>query len=311
MSLYELSTILRDKDLEAQSQRLVEATTADAIDFIPIHLGVVQAKIKDLAREKAEWGIEVLEGDESNVLQIEDRLRITVPKKHWDNFLTIFDGKLSDADYLNLHNILKESERDTKEAVEEDMKNLRKRLKPALTEMFNEQQFKVVDKLANIWISWFRVNEYRTKRGNGPIVSYERKVKDIQKLYGKLLREYGEDRGNLEMLLGDIDNNRPLNAYDTFKDNDFLYGTRILSHQDKTPLIFEAVIDMAFDASQSIYVGDKGVLGDVQEQIRTVKCVGNVIYPKGGQFNPRFFRVLKDIVEDVTGVEKEESYQTF
>jgi hypothetical protein len=291
-------------DLKSRSQRLVEATTVDAIDFIPVHLGMVRTKIKDLAREKAEWGIEVLEGDESNVLQIEDRLRINVPKKHWNDFLTIFDGTLKDADYLNLSTVLKESKEskvDISEVIEDEMKDLRKRLKPALTEMFNEEQFRAVDKAANIWKSWFKVDGHKTRSNKGPVVSCERKGKDIQKLYGKLLREYGEDKGNLEMLLEDIDNNRPLNAYDVFKDRDFLYGTRILSRQDRISLIFEAVIDVSFDSSQSIYIEDEEILANVQEQVRTVKRVGNVIYPVGGQFSPSFFRVLKDIVEDVAG----------
>lgn len=304
MSLYVLSTILRDIDLEARRRRLIEATTIDAIDFIPVHLGMVRAKIKSLAEEKPEWGIKVLEGEESNMLQIEDRLCITVPKEHWGSFLTIFDGNLNDADYLNLRTMLKESTRDIREAIEDEMKDLRKRLKPALTEMFNEQQFKAIDKIASIWKSWFRVAEHKTRSDKSPIVSCERKGKDIQKLYGKLLREYGEDKGNLEMLLDDIDGNRPLNAYDVFKDRDFLYGTRMLSRQDGTSLIFEAVIDVAFDASQSIYIEDDEILDDVQEQVKTVKRVGNVIYPEGRQFSPEFFRILKEIVEDVTGEEE-------
>jgi len=179
------------------------------------------------------------------------------------------------------------------------MRDLRKGLRPALTEMFDEQDFKSVDKIVNVWKSWFAVHSYKTRENKGPVVSCERKGKDIQRLCGKLLREYGEDKGGLEMLLEDVGSNRPLNAYDVFKDYDFLYGTRVLGYQDKVPVIFEAMIDIAFNPSQSMYVGDKEVLDEIEEQIITVKRVGNVLYPVGGKFSPEFFRILKETIEDV------------
>lgn len=302
MSLYNLATKLRDIERERQKQRLIEATTIDAISFIPAHLGTVKAKIQSLAKEKPEWGIEVLEDVDFNVLQIENRLRITVPKEYWDSFQEIFDGKLDSNCYLNLRALLNE---DMREVIEDDMRDLRKGLKPALTEMFNEQDFKSLDKAVNVWKSWFQVSSYKTRENKGPVVSCERKGKDIQRLCGKLLREYGEDKGGLEMLLEDVDSNRPLNAYDVFKDYDFLYGTRIQSRLDNVPMIFEAMIDIAFNLSQSIYIGDKEVLDEIEEQITTVKRVGNVLYPVGGQFNPGFFRALKDIVEDAVTEESE------
>jgi len=395
MSFYYLSSKL--SELNKEKEQTVEATTIDAISFIPAHLGIVKAKILSLAEEKPEWGIKVLEGEDSRILEIENRLKITVPLEHWDNFLTIFDGKLDNKNYLNLQTILNE-EKDEKiktffhitnvdnlnlikkeglrigsyitdsfedaramqdimadehetqgviielnltptqidrltidqaqlnayktheiipfgrvirenlvvkerkflrEAIEDDMKDLRRKLRPALNKMFNKQQFKSLDETINMWKAWFKIYSYKTKEDGGPIISQERKKKDIQSLYGKLLREYGEDKGNLEMLSIDIDNNRMISAFDIFKNYDFLYGTRIQSYQDKIPLIFEAMIDINLDTSQSIYIGDEEVLANIQEQEKMVKRVGNVLYPVGGTFTPKFFRILKDIVEDV------------
>ena len=305
MTFYRLSTELTDLDFEDHTRRLVEATTEDAISYIPAHLGTVKAKIKNLAQEKPEWGIQVLEDQNFKTLQIENRMRIIVPNEHWDNFLQIFDGgKLEGRSYLNLRTILKEV---ITEAVKDNMKNLRKDLKPALTEMFNERDSRAVDKIASVWKSWFGLQSYRTDRGvKGPIVSCERKTKDIQQLYGKLLREYGKDKGNLEMLLEDIDKNRPLNTYDIFKDHSFLYGTRIQSSYERVTLIFEAMIDTAFNSTQSLYIEDGEVLDEIDDQIREVKRVGNVLYPIGGQFDFNFLRILKEVIEDATSKKEEE-----
>ena len=290
-------------DVVRASQRLNEETTLDAISYIPAHLGVVKAKIRSLADEKPEWGIKVLEGEDSNIFQIENRYKVEVPLQYWDNFLTIFNEDLKGKDCLNFSVMLNEQ---LIEAVEEDMGGLRKELKPALTEMYNERQFKSLDKIINLWTSWFKVQSYKTREDKGPVVSQEKKNKDIQSLYGKLIRTYGEDKGNLEMLLENIDSNQMLSGFDVFKNYDFLYGTRIQSFQDRVSLIFEAMIDVGFNTIQSIYVGDKEVLDKIEEESRAVKRVGNVLYPVGGSFTSKFFRLLKEMVENITTDEDKE-----
>ncbi len=79
--MYELSTILE--------QKLNEATTMDAVAFIPGQLGVVQA-LHNLSKEKPDWDIQVLESDEESTVTFGDRLKISVPKKHWGAFSTLF-----------------------------------------------------------------------------------------------------------------------------------------------------------------------------------------------------------------------------
>jgi len=291
MSLYDLATKLENLDLIEKLNE--EGTTIDAIDFIPVHLGAVKAKILDLAKEKPDWNIEILENDDFNELRIEDRLVINVPKEHWDNFLTIFDGKLDSNTYLNLRTILKE-------AVEDDIKELRRTLKPALIEMFNEQDFASLDKTISIWRGFFSGTFITRGKEFETVITHERKGKDIQQLYGKLLRIYGDDKGNLEMLIENINDNRPLNAFDIFDKYDYLYGTRIRSVYRKVLLVFEATIDMINHSSQSIYIRDDEVLDAIEEEFKSVKRVGNVLYPVGGVFLPSFFRALKNIIKEIS-----------
>ena len=143
--------------------------------------------MKDLSKIKTKWGITVLEGEDSTELFIEDRFKIIVPSEYWECFQGIFADKLKSGTCLNLSMLLTE-------AVADDMRGLRKRLKPALAEMYGEQRFASLDKVISVWKAEFKTDIYRTRGQKGPVVSHERKGKDIQQLYSKLLRAYGEDK---------------------------------------------------------------------------------------------------------------------
>ena len=290
MSFYDLTTKMEyDKD-----EKLPEAIGSDAISFIPAHLGVVRAKIMNLAKEKPDWGVQVLEDEENKYLKIENRLEISVPHKHWDNFLTIFKDSKIDSDTLNLRVLLQE-------ANDDNMKKLRRELKSSVAKMFEGDAFKLVDNSINAWKSRFRVYAYKTG-DNMPSVAQERKRKDVQAFYGRILKDIGEDRGSLEMLIGDMESGRPL----SHKDRDFLYGTVIETYHDETRLVFEAMIDKDSRVSESIWVGNEEVLAEAEAQMR-IRRVESVIYPTGLTFSSRDLRLLYDIVEDAATEEEEES----
>lgn len=293
MSFYDLTTKMEyDKDEE----QINDDTGQDSISFIPAHLGVVRAKIMNLAKEKPDWGIQVLEDEENKYLKIENRLEISVPHKHWDNFLTIFKDSKIDSDTLSLRVLLQEAEND-------NMKKLRRELKSSVTKMFEGDAFKLLDNSINAWKSRFRVYAYKTG-DNMPSVAQERKRKDVQAFYGRILKNIGEDRGSLEVLIGDIEKGRPL----SFQDRDFLYGTIIETYHDETRLVFEAMIDKDSMISESIFVGNKEVLTAIEEQMRT-RIAGNVVYPSGVAFSAKDLRLLYDIVEDVATEEEESSIE--
>jgi hypothetical protein len=276
-----------DKD-----EKLPEATGQDSISFVPAHLGVVRAKIMNLAKEKPDWGVQVLEDEENKYLKIENRLEISVPHKHWDNFLTIFKDSKIDSDTLNLRVLLHEAEND-------NMKKLRRELKSSITKMFEGDVFKLIDNSINAWKSRFRTYSYKTG-DNMPSVFQERKRKDVQAFYGRILKNIGEDRGSLEILINDVEKGRPL----SFEDRDFLYGTIIETYHDETRLVFEAMIDKDSKVSESIFIGNEEVLAEAEEQMR-IRRVESVIYPTGLTFSARDLRLLYDIVEDVATEDEE------
>jgi len=296
--MFNLASELEYMDMQDRL-RAFEATTMDAVTFLPAHLGVVKAKVKDLAKLKQKWGLEILEDDDGNKdVRIEDALRIIVPKEHWDVFQEMFVGELNNDSYLNLKNLLNE-------AMEDELGDLRNDLKPALFEMFNEQRFTSLDKTIKVWQGRFGINQIAVNKKK-IIATSAHKGKDIQRLHGELLRAYGEDKGGLEMLLSDMKSSRPLGAYDVFKKYDYLYGTRVISEFEDVTLVFEAAIDMAFMTSASIYIDDEDVLDEVEDQIVTVKRVGNVLYPADEKFNVGFFGTLYDIIEEVEEAPEED-----
>jgi hypothetical protein len=262
-------------------------------------MGAVRSRIKKLSKTKQKWGLEILEDDEGNKdVRIEKALRIIVPNEHWDQFQGMFEGELSNDSYLNLSTLLNE-------AMEDDFKTMRDELKPTLIEMFDSEEFASLDKTINVWKSRFGISEIITNKNN-VLVKLFRRGRDIQKLTGDLLHAYRKDRGGLEILLNDIRTKSPLSSHEVFKKFGFLYGSRVASRFNDVVLIFEAVIDPAFVASQTIYIDNDAVLDEIEDEITTVKRVGNVLYPADDKFDVDFFATLQNTIEEL---EEEEEYR--
>lgn len=262
-----------------------EATTMSNITYLPSGLSAVKSAIQVLAMKKKDWNIDILEQEKGRQVVFEDEYSIFVPHTYWNDFTALFDDCLASGQ-VSLDKYLRE-------AMAEDMEELKEDLKPALTRMFNNDAFRQLDKTVNQWRSRFGVKTYQR---TDSLVRFEDKLRDIQKLTAKLFDVYGRDRGNLELLLEAIRNGDPLNSFHVFRQRDFLYGTRVYSAYARIPLIFEATIDMAHMLAQSIVVNDSDVLDDLQGN-RGVKVVRTVIYPVGESFDPRFFQELQDAVQ--------------
>lgn len=276
-----------------------ETTSMDAVAFLPAHLGTVKARVKALAKKKLDWNIEILEQDDTREVWFEKDFHVIIPNEHWEVFCSIFDRELDNNSYLNLRNILNE-------ALEDEMKDLRRELKVALAHLFDSPDFKKADRIVGAWQWRFPTISYDTRQKLSVAISHEDKKNDIQDVYGKLLEAYGEDRGNLEMLIGALGDKRPLNTFAVLKGYDNIYGTRIHSRYEGVELYFESLLDMNYQLSQSIFTTSKELIGIIEEESNEIKLVGSVIYPKGGVFTFRFLRLLMDVIEDLATEEEEE-----
>lgn len=297
--LYDLASKIEYEE-HIRKMRQLEATTMDAVSFIPAHMGAVRSRIKKLSKMKQKWGLEILEDDDGNKdVRIEKALRIIVPNEHWDEFQGMFEGELNNDAYLNLNTLLNE-------AMEDDFTKMRDELKPTLIEMFNSEEFSSLDKTIQVWKGRFGIVEIITNKNN-VLVKLSRRGRDIQKLVGDLLHAYRKDRGGLEILLNDIKTKSPLSSHEIFKKYGFLYGSRVASRFNDVLLIFEAAIDPAFIASETIYIDNDAVLDEIEDEITTVKRVGNVLYPADDKFDVSFFATLQQVIEDL---EEEEFRET-
>jgi len=182
------------------------------------------------------------------------------------------------------------------EAMEEDMTKLREDLKPSLIRLFEGDPFHLVERDSMLWKSRFGVDRYLT--AGAPLVAVENKVRGIQKLAGTLLQQYGNDRGYLEMLIDAMAEREPLNSFDGFKANDYLYGTRMRSSHEGIEMVFEAALDPLYNVSETIYVSDTEVLDRWEELAGGIKRVGNVAYPKGERFTPGLLQLLEHAIID-------------
>jgi hypothetical protein len=280
MSFYDIAT-------DMLIQPLYETTTMDAITFLPAHMGTVQARIKQMAKEYEHLGIEVLEREKYKDVRFGDQFRVRVFNEHWDDFSHMFGNQQVKTGQLDIRSFLNE-------AMEDEVKELRRRLKASLVNYFSSQTFRDIDEDIQRWNAVFGTDKTMEK---DVVVSPHRKERDVQALYGRLLRAYGDDRGYLERLIQDLQEQNPVNAYDGFKAYPDVYGARVQSKVEGHTFIFEAVAHLDEELSESIYIDAPEVLDEISD-MRGIKVVGNVVYPVGQRFQRTFFSSLRDAVDD-------------
>jgi hypothetical protein len=193
------------------------------------------------------------------------------------------------------------SVKELKEAVEDDMKKLRHDLKIVLNKLF--KKFVKLDDVIDNWLALYHTSSYVTS--DKIAVTKEHKEKDIQRIYGELLRVYGDDKGNLELLISTINEERPLNTWDVFKDYEYMYGCRISSRVEGSTLILESSVDFAYHTIQTINFSNPDVGDAIEDESDEIKRVGNVLYSPTGLFSREFFVLLNEIIEDLNTLESE------
>jgi len=265
---------------------LKEDTSMSSISYLPSHLGTVKAAIASLAKQMPEWNIEILEDFDSKKVQFGESLCISVPNEHWEEFLSLFDN----CDITN-HKINLSSE--LNEAMEYEISDLLKNLKPQLIRTFSVAPFDEVQLDINRWRNRFGADKFKAQ---DVLVSYQNKKNDLRELYNGLLKYYKNDKGNLEMLIDALKGKTSLASFQLFNDRKFLYGARVFSRFHGIKMLFEGIVNPEFNMSESVYINDPDVLDVLEEQPRGYKVVGNVVYPKGQRFAETFYKILEGAI---------------
>lgn len=276
-------------DLIENVIRMDEETAESSISYLPSTVGAVTSAIHSLVKSKQDWNVQFNEDKKHRVVSFEDSLKVNVPLQHWEGFSKAYG--ITKPGKTSLSHLLKG-------AIKEDITNYRQELKSVLFDFYNEESFDKVGQQTDLFRSFFGITEkYNTKTA----VDVYNKEKDIQFIFTKLLKVYGTDKGELELLIAALREKRPLGAFEIFNKFDFLYGIKFLSTYKRVGITYESLIDMNYQFSQSISIDAKQFdiitkLEDLKDS--SIKIVKNVIYPVGGIFTGRFYRQLKNTIKD-------------
>lgn len=278
-------------------KRLLETTTMSNISYLPGGFNNVKSIFKSLAKEKPDWKIELLEQDDERIMTIEDRVRITVNNKDWDEFNSFI--KLKDSTlYLGDDTLIKESENPLGE--------LRNQLKAELISYFNRPEFKAVDTQYENVSSLFGITKYIDS--SIAVKAFHKKL-DIFKVYGELLRKSAENRGQLEMLITNLQKQEPISNFNIVTSKNavvplskaytHLYGFRCLSTLYKIELVTEVTLDYSLFSNQSILIfGDMKAASFIEDNVKGVKVIKNIIYPATGKFTLNLLAAIKNAIKD-------------
>lgn len=279
-------------DLASQCERVLnETTTMASISFLPAQVGVVKSALQGLGKKKAQWKLEILEGDGETTVRFEDALEIKVPTAHWDAFQGIFDGALSNNTYLELAAVglmdfIEESE---EPLLEQRMAEIHQLVEGQL----ENPALQKADMIARRWISRFGEHTITNESGLIPLPVLET-WKDA--FVDELTEGCQEDLGQLEILL------KSLQDFKTIRECACLAGGRITCQFQGVEVILEAHTGWGGVNAFSVAVRDDEVADAVEEAVIEVPRIGNVFYPRGGQMDGRlggenFIDVLRETIE--------------
>jgi len=276
-------------------KRVQEVTTSANIAYLPSGFTTVKKAIKALAKKKQKWGINIIDDQlsESYVVCFEDALNVKVQKKWWKDFLRRILGKdsvvFTDKFMVDLGGYVKEAQ-------EEQMSDLFKELKQALSGLLVQEPISTIDADIMTWLKYFGRRRYTTSAST--MLKYESLDRDLSNLVKQLQTAYKDDRGTIEMIIAAVKERRPLNVFDVFSRYNYLIGSRIYSVREGVGLSFEAYVDMAFVPAESIIVDDKKVASELDDY-GIVKVANSVIFPRGKTFRRKYFKLLRGDIDDL------------
>lgn len=264
------------------------ATTMNNISYLPSTLGAVTTAMHGLAKMQQDYDVTFSSDDKQRKVQFGKQLSVSVPHQYWPEFSKKFgiskEGKTSLAHLL-------------KEAMEEDLGVYRKQLKTLIVQFYDTKTFNDIDKQINLWRSSFGITKVYDV---DTIVDALNREKSIQFLVTKLLAQYGNDRGSLELLAVALKERQPLHSFKVFKEFDFLYGAKVLSTFRRVNLVYEALLDSSYQEHLAIQVDlDYPEVLDKLKESPAVKVVKNVVYPMNGSFKTALFDELKEAIIEV------------
>lgn len=275
-----------------------ELTTSANIAYLPSNLDTtIEPMLYTLSRLKKKWKIQIIDDKPKNeyVVRFEDRLNISVPKNLWEDF-TAKVLKRNPA-----YGVPADMELDLsyklQEAIADDVDTAMEELETSMRLMTHKLPFVNLNRSVVAWINSFGKVAYNT--APDILLRWEKMDSDLTRAYADVRNNYRDDRGSIEMIIDAIQHGNPLNVFDVFKKYNYLAGSFIQSRFNGVSLSLESTIDMSFNLSELIRIQNIDVVDQVEADFpMAVGIARGVIYPRAKYFPIKFYKQLKDIIQD-------------
>lgn len=277
--------------LNSVKKSVKEETASSAVAFIPGGFKTVSDLFKKLSKQKSKWGVDVLDSEDSYDLNIENKYKITVPKKHVKEFADEIGIDLSNKiSSINVNGFLNES-------IFEDMNSLFSELTVELENKFKRFPVLNIQQDVIAFNRFFPGINKDIKDNLLDLYNYKKQVKEV---VDELKVIYADDRGMIELLISDLKRDSNLDKYEVFKNYKNFTGVNIVSLYNGVKFIFECCVTMDMQISERIFVSDPSALSLLEDDpvSKFIRINKNVIYPLNPRFPRNFFKSLHVIVKD-------------
>lgn len=275
-----------------QLRRMDEETVSGNIAFIPGQFASVEKLMKDLAKAKREYNIEVLESDASFTLTFEDEVRLVVPKPAWSEFLENFNryvhtiGSEAGVYPVDLGGFLAEG-------VEDEVKGLKESLVALLSESVIGKSLAYVQESLEHIQRLFPGQTIATESATFP----RRSVIDVAE---ELVKELGEDLGGMQMVMDALEQGQDASDTPVFERCPFVWGVTHVWEKNGLSLAFESFVGKDYIPLASVQVKDV----ELRESLRSVaglRTLKDLVVAESGVFDYSALERIKEAVTAITG----------
>jgi len=281
-----------NKNLEVE-----ETTTSSDITYLPSGFTTLKPMLVTLSRMEKSLKIKVLDSKNKNeyVVQFGDKLNVRVPANLWEEFRSkVLNVKGSIRSIQGMEffgsNFLKEASEDKAGSAYAE-------LKAVLVKLLNKAPISYMNQSVVSWVYSFGKVRYETP--SDVLLKWETLQPDTSRLLERLRASYKDDSGSIEMIADMLNFSKPgLNAFEVFKNYDFLSGTVIRSNLNGVNMSLDTMVDMSFNRSESIRIDDQNIVDEIEADYE-VGVARGIIYPKDKSFPAGFYGRLKKHILDI------------
>jgi len=268
-------------------ESLEEDTTSANIAYLPSGFAVIKPVLNALARMKKDWNIDILENEDDYLINFENKCQISVKKAHLESFRRDTNIDIGQK-IISLDQFLNEAE--------DEIESLLNMVNINLHELMVRQPINNVDNDLEHWSRLFKGNDI--SKEDDVALRIGNLEQNMKALNQEIRNKYSDDRGNLELLIDALKNKTPLNAFDVFKNYNYLFGGRMKTVYSGVSMYFEAMVDNSFNMTESILIESPELLDEI-EDYKGVKVAKNIVFPNTttGRFLSSFFGDLKKAID--------------